>query len=96
MKLIAATIAADKLSMAYSIQLAELVDTFAEIPTVDAVPISELLTLRDELYEKDQITMCGLEKMNQLIAAYNSQLEEREHPINSASMNQEERWLKTI
>ena len=39
-------------------------------PTVDAVPVSELLNLRDELYEKDQITMCGLEK---LIAVYSSQ-----------------------
>lgn len=42
-------------------------------PTVDAVPASELLNLRDELYEKDQITMCGLEKLNQLIAVYSSQ-----------------------
>jgi hypothetical protein len=42
-------------------------------PTVDAVPVSELLNLRDELYEKDQITMCGLEKLNQLIAVYSSQ-----------------------
>lgn len=44
-----------------------------EAPTVDAVPVSELLNLRDELYEKDQITMCGLEKLNQLIAVYCSQ-----------------------
>lgn len=42
-------------------------------PTVDAVPVSELLNLRDELYEKDQIAMCGLEKLNQLIAVYSSQ-----------------------
>jgi len=42
-------------------------------PTVDAVPVSELLNLRDELYEKDQITMCGLEKLNQLISVYSSQ-----------------------
>lgn len=41
-----------------------------DAPTVDAVPVSDLLNLRDELYEKDQITMCGLEKLNQLIAVY--------------------------
>lgn len=96
MRLIDATIAADKLSAAYRIPLANLVDTFADIPTVDAVPVSELLELRDELYEKDQITMCGLAKLNLLIAVYSSQLEEREHPINSAPLNQEERWLKTV
>lgn len=49
-----------------------------EAPTVDAVPVSELLNLRDELYEKDQITMRGLEKLNKLIAAYSSQLKQRD------------------
>ena len=48
-----------------------------EAPTVDAVPVSELLNLRDELYEKYQITMCGLEKLNQLIAVYSSQRKEK-------------------
>ena len=67
-----------------------------DAPTVDAVPVSELLNLRDELYEKDQITMCGLEKLNQLIAVYSSQLKEREYPIELAPLNQEERWLKTV
>ena len=62
-----------------------------EAPTVDAVPVSELLNLRDELYEKYQITMCGLEKLNQLIAVYSSQWKEREHPIESIPLNQEER-----
>ena len=44
-----------------------------EAPTVNAVPVSELLNLRDELYAEDQITMCGLEKLNLLIAVYSSQ-----------------------
>lgn len=64
--------------------------------TVDAVPVSELLNLRDELYEKDQITMRGLEKLNRLIAAYSSQLKQQEHPIESTLLTQEERWLKTV
>lgn len=67
-----------------------------EAPTVDAVPVSELLDLRDELYEKDQITMRGLEKLNKLIGAYSSQLKQQEHPIESTPLNQEERWLKTV
>lgn len=44
-------------------------------PTVDAVPVTALLTLRDELYEDDQITMRGLKKLNQLISGYDSQRE---------------------
>lgn len=79
--------------------VAEILDYDAngeEAPTVDAVPVSELLNLRDELYEKDQITMCGLEKLNQLIAVYSNQLKEREHPIESTPLNQEGRWLKTV
>lgn len=43
--------------------------------TVDAVPVTALLTLRDELYEDDQITMRGLKKLNQLISEYDSQRE---------------------
>lgn len=39
MKLIDATIAADKLSAAYNILMADLVDTFATVPAVDAVPV---------------------------------------------------------
>lgn len=37
-------------------------------PTVDAAPLSDLLTLRDWLYEHDAITMEGLAQLNQLIA----------------------------
>lgn len=44
-------------------------------PTVDAVPVTALLKLRDELYEDDQITMRGLKKLNQLISEYDSQRE---------------------
>lgn len=39
-------------------------------PTVDAVPLSDLLTLRDWLYEHDAITMEGLAQLNQMIAIY--------------------------
>ena len=45
-------------------------------PTVDAVPVTALLTLLDELYEDDQITMGGLKKLNQLIAKYDSRAQE--------------------
>lgn len=41
-------------------------------PTVDAVPISALLELRDSLYFADQITMNGLKMLNRLIAKYES------------------------
>ncbi len=35
-----------------------------------AVPVSELLSLRDNLYEDDLITMRGLRDLNMLIAKY--------------------------
>lgn len=41
-----------------------------EFPAADVVPVSELLTLRDALYENDQITMRGLDRLNMLIAKY--------------------------
>ena len=40
------------------------------IPAVDAVPVSELLSLRDNLYEDNLITMRGLRDLNMLIAKY--------------------------
>lgn len=46
----------------------EVVNRIQRTPTVDAVPVSELLVLRDDLYEHDQITMKGLMKLNALIA----------------------------
>lgn len=36
----------------------------------DAVPITELLELRDKLYETDKITMKGLKMLNELIAMH--------------------------
>lgn len=39
-------------------------------PTIDAVPVSELLSLRDSLYEDNLITMRGLRNLNMLIAKY--------------------------
>lgn len=76
MKLIDATITAEKLSATYGIHLSDLVDTFADIPTVDAAPVSELPELRDSLYSGDQITMRGLEKLNRLISKYDSRVQE--------------------
>lgn len=38
--------------------------------TVAAVPVSDLLALRDSLYETDRITMSGLYDLNMLIAKY--------------------------
>ena len=42
----------------------------AKTPTIDAVPVSELLSLRDSLYEDNLITMRGLRDLNMLIAKY--------------------------
>lgn len=49
----------------------ETVLEYAEyLPTVAAVPVSELLSLRDSLYEDSLITMRGLRDLNMLIAKY--------------------------
>ena len=49
----------------------ESVLEYAEyLPTIAAVPVSELLSLRDNLYEDDLITMRGLRDLNMLIAKY--------------------------
>lgn len=40
------------------------------LPAADVVPVSEMFTLRDALYENDQITMRGLARLNMLIAKY--------------------------
>ena len=49
----------------------ESVLEYAEyLPTIAAVPVSELLSLRDNLYEDDLITMRGLCDLNMLIAKY--------------------------
>ena len=41
-----------------------------DAPTVAAVPVSELLSLRDNLHEDNLITMRGLRNLNMLIAKY--------------------------
>lgn len=41
-----------------------------DAPTVAAVPVSELLSLRDNLYEDNLITMRGLRNLNMLIGKY--------------------------
>ena len=41
-----------------------------DAPNVSAVPVSELLSLRDNLYEDNLITMRGLRDLNMLIAKY--------------------------
>lgn len=41
-----------------------------ESEALDVVPVDELITLRDDLYESDQITMKGLAQLNALIAKY--------------------------
>ena len=49
----------------------ESVLEYAEyLPTVAAVLVSELLSLRDSLYEDNLITMRGLRDLNMLIAKY--------------------------
>ena len=49
----------------------ESVLEYAEyLPTVSAVPVSELLSLRDNLYEDNLITMRGLRDLNLLSAKY--------------------------
>lgn len=47
-----------------------VIEQLKRIPTVAAVPVSELLALRDNLYETDAITMRGLRDLNMLIAKY--------------------------
>ena len=47
-----------------------VVEQMKKTPTVAAVPVSELLSLRDNLYEDNLITMRGLRDLNMLIAKY--------------------------
>ena len=46
------------------------ISDIAKATTIDAVPVSELLSLRDNLYEDNLITMRGLRDLNMLIAKY--------------------------
>lgn len=43
-----------------------------ESEALDVVPVDELITLRDDLYESDRITMKGLAQLNAPIAKYKS------------------------
>ena len=43
-----------------------------DAPAVDAVPVSELIALRDTLYDTDEITLHGIYRLNKLIAKYDS------------------------
>lgn len=47
-------------------------------PTVDAVPISELIAMRNTLYDMDAITFRGLEQLNILIAKYGTTKEDKD------------------
>ena len=47
-----------------------VVEQMKKIPTVDAVPLSELIELRDRLNEGCLITRRGLRDLNRLIAKY--------------------------
>ena len=49
-----------------------------KIPTVDAVPLSELIELRDRLNEGCLITRRGLRDLNMLIAKYEGEKESKE------------------
>ena len=48
----------------------------SEVPTIDAVPVSELEKLRDYLYAEDLIFMRGLAELNKLIANYGAKMDE--------------------
>ena len=49
---------------------AVLASDIKNVPTVDAVPVSELEELRDYLYAEDLIFMRGLTEINKLIAKW--------------------------
>lgn len=49
----------------------------SEVPTIDAVPVSELEKLRDYLYAEDLIFMRGLAELNKLIANYGAKVDWR-------------------
>lgn len=53
-----------------------MIEKIKQAPTIDAVPLTELLELRDNLYEMDRITMNGLKMLNELIAKHNGEREE--------------------
>ena len=54
--------------------LVDVVEFLDDMPTVDAVPVSELNKLRDYLYTEDLIFMRGLAELNKLIAKYGANM----------------------
>ena len=56
--------------------LVDVVEFLDDMPTVDAVPVSELKKLRDYLYTEDLIFMRGLAELNKLIANYGAKMDE--------------------
>ena len=56
--------------------LVDVVEFLDDMPTVDAVPVSELKKLRDYLYAEDLIFMRGLAELNKLIANYGAKMDE--------------------
>ena len=56
--------------------LVDVVEFLDDMPTVDAVPVSELKKLRDYLYAEDLIFMRGLAELNKLIANYDARMDE--------------------
>ena len=54
----------------------DFADMISNVPTVDAVPVSELKKLRDYLYAEDLIFMRGLAELNKLIANYGAKMDE--------------------
>ena len=56
--------------------LVDVVEFLDDMPTVDAVPVSELEKLRDYLYTEDLIFMRGLAELNKLIANCGAKMDE--------------------
>ena len=54
----------------------DFADMISNVPTVDAVPVSELEKLRDYLYAEDLIFMRGLAELNKLIANCGAKMDE--------------------
>ena len=56
--------------------LVDVVEFLDDMPTVNAVPVSELKKLRDYLYAEDLIFMRGLAELNKLIANCGAKMDE--------------------
>ena len=53
-----------------------MIEKIKQAPTVDAVSLTKLLELRDNLYGTDRITMKGLKMLNELIARHDGERKE--------------------